>query len=139
MITALKINHAYQWKDWDIVRSIDCVYIWNEYSVLELANESNGWFRFVINDRMATMYSSGSPEINPNPAEGGHEFCRKVQKACARVHLGAPPPAILTSPGEIQLKISNWCLQSKKEDELIITNIESPNVSFFLFQAYVNN
>jgi len=102
---------------------------------MELANESNGWFRFVINDRLATMYSSGSPEINPNPAEGGSEFCRKVQKACSRVHQEASPPVILSSPGDAQLKISNWCLQSKKEDELTITNIESPNVSFFLFHA----
>ena len=90
------------------------MYIWNEFSVLELANESNGWFRFVINDRLATMYSSGSPEISPNPAEGGSEFCRKVQKACARVQLTTRPAAILMSPGEMELKISNWCLQSRK-------------------------
>ena len=118
------------------MRSIDCVYIWNEFSVLELANESNGWFRFIINDRLATMYSSGSPEISPNPSEGGREFCRKVQKACARVHLVMPPRGILPSPGETELKISNWCLQSKKENELTITNVESPNVSFFLFHAW---
>ena len=135
MITSLQINHAYVWNDWNIVRSIDCIYIWNEFSALELANESNGWFRFVINDRLATMYSSGSPEISPNPSDGGSEFCRKVQKACVRAHLAAPPAAILSSPGETKLRISNWCLQSKKEDELIITNIESSNVSFFLFHA----
>ena len=130
MITALQINHAYQWKDWNVVRSIDCLYIWNEFSALELANESNGWFRFVINDRLATMYSSGSPEINPNPSEGGSEFCHKVLRACCRVQSAIPPPAILSSPGEAHLKISNWSLQSKKENELTITNVESPNVRF---------
>ena len=82
------------------------------------------------------MYSSGSPEISPNPSESGREFCRKVQKACARVHQVTPPRAILTSPGEIELKVSNWCLQSKKENELTITNIESSNVSFFLFHVW---
>lgn len=129
----MQINHAYQWKDWNVVRSIECVYVWNEFSVLELANESNGWFRFVINDRLATMYSSGSPEINPNPSEGGKEFCHKMQKAFGRMQSTTPPAAILSSPGETQLKTSNWCLQSKKDDELTITNIESPNVSLLFY------
>jgi len=29
---------------------------------LELSNGSNGWFRFILDGKLATMYSSGSPE-----------------------------------------------------------------------------
>lgn len=55
-------GHAYHWKDWFFCRGRDCLYAWNDYVVLELSNGSNGWFRFMINDKLSTMYSSGSPE-----------------------------------------------------------------------------
>lgn len=29
---------------------------------MELSNGSNGWFRFILDGKLATMYSSGSPE-----------------------------------------------------------------------------
>lgn len=31
-------------------------------AALELSNGSNGWFRFILDGKLATMYSSGSPE-----------------------------------------------------------------------------
>lgn len=52
----------YHWHDWCIVRSRDCLYLWNESCALELSNGSNGWFRFILDGKLATMYSSGSPE-----------------------------------------------------------------------------
>lgn len=77
---------AYHWHDWSIVRGNqkeyiravwhyyynmsnifmftgrDCLYIWSESAALELSNGSNGWFRFILDGKLATMYSSGSPE-----------------------------------------------------------------------------
>ena len=142
-ITSLQTGRAYHWHDWDVIRSIDCVYIWNDFSVLELANDSNGWFRFVVNSRLATMYSSGSPEISPNPSENAAEFCHKVQRLCSRIHSGGTSPAaILPTPGPTQLKVGNWCIQSKKEEELTITNIDSSKVSSHtctLFVSYTYN
>lgn len=44
------------------MRSRDCLYLWNESCALELSNGSNGWFRFILDGKLATMYSSGSPE-----------------------------------------------------------------------------
>ena len=64
--TELAVFSPYQWREWSIVRSQDCLYLWNEFSSLELSNVSNGWFRFLIDNKLATMYSSGSTEGGPD-------------------------------------------------------------------------
>lgn len=64
--TELAVFTPYQWREWSIVRSPDCLYMWNEFSSLELSNVSNGWFRFLIDNKLATMYSSGSTEGGPD-------------------------------------------------------------------------
>ena len=45
-----------------ILRGRDCLYVWSDAAALELSNGSNGWFRFILDGKLATMYSSGSPE-----------------------------------------------------------------------------
>ena len=70
--TEVAVFTPYQWKEWSVVRSQDCLYMWNEFSSLELSNVSNGWFRFLIDNKLATMYSSGSTEGGPDSfGEGG--------------------------------------------------------------------
>ena len=58
----LEPGRPYHWHDWCVVRSRDCLYLWTESCALELSNGSNGWFRFILDGKLATMYSSGSPE-----------------------------------------------------------------------------
>ncbi|KAL1462763.1 hypothetical protein WDU94_014574 [Cyamophila willieti] len=53
---------AYHWKEWCMVRGRDCLYVWSDVAALELSNGSNGWFRFILDGKLSTMYSSGSPE-----------------------------------------------------------------------------
>ena len=55
-------GRPYNWKDWCLARGRDCLYIWSDAAALELSNGSNGWFRFILDGKLATMYSSGSPE-----------------------------------------------------------------------------
>ena len=62
-------GRAYNWKDWSICRGRDCLYVWSDSAALELSNGSNGWFRFILDGKLATMYSSGSPE-NGNDSMG---------------------------------------------------------------------
>ena len=64
--TELVQFHPYQWREWCFVRSRDCLYMWNEFCALELSNVSNGWFRFLIDSKLATMYSSGNTEAGPD-------------------------------------------------------------------------
>lgn len=60
---------AYHWRDWSVCRGRDCLYVWSDSAALELSNGSNGWFRFILDGKLATMYSSGSPE-NGNDSSG---------------------------------------------------------------------
>ena len=62
--TEILPDSPYHWRDWCIARGKDCLYIWSDAAALELSNGSNGWFRFILDGRLATMYSSGSPEGN---------------------------------------------------------------------------
>jgi len=62
--TEIVQGRPYHWKDWSIVRGRDCLYLWSDAAALELSNGSNGWFRFILDSKLATMYSSGSPEGN---------------------------------------------------------------------------
>ncbi len=57
---------AYQWREWSVVRSRDCLYLWSSCCAIELSCVSNGWFRFLVDNRLATMYSSGSTEGGPD-------------------------------------------------------------------------
>lgn len=66
----------YHWRDWCIVRGRDCLYLWSDAAALELSNGSNGWFRFILDSKLATMYSSGSPEGGSDSSgEGGARWC----------------------------------------------------------------
>lgn len=58
----LQQGRPYHWRDWSVIRGRDCLYIWSDAAALELSNGSNGWFRFILDGKLATMYSSGSPE-----------------------------------------------------------------------------
>lgn len=64
---------AYHWRDWSICRGRDCLYVWSDSAALELSNGSNGWFRFILDGKLATMYSSGSPE-NGSDSSGQYRF-----------------------------------------------------------------
>lgn len=78
-------GRAYHWKDWSICRGRDCLYVWSDSAALELSNGSNGWFRFILDGKLATMYSSGSPE-NGNDSMGKEYIFvvpkKKEEKIC---------------------------------------------------------
>ena len=60
--TEILLHTPYCWREWSAVRSRDCLYLWNGFCSIELSTISNGWFRFLIDNKLATMYSSGSTE-----------------------------------------------------------------------------
>lgn len=73
----LQQGKPYHWRDWSIIRGRDCLYIWSDAAALELSNGSNGWFRFILDGKLATMYSSGSPEGGSDSS--GRLFAIQVQ------------------------------------------------------------
>ncbi len=71
----------YHWRDWCMVRGRDCLYIWSDAAALELSNGSNGWFRFILDGKLATMYSSGSPEGGSDSSGGWTLFpCNSLNR-----------------------------------------------------------
>ncbi|KAL0267404.1 UNVERIFIED_CONTAM: hypothetical protein PYX00_009683 [Menopon gallinae] len=125
---------AYHWRDWCICRGRDCLYIWSDAAALELSNGSNGWFRFILDGKLATMYSSGSPEGGSDTTGKGRntesltteenrgEFLEKLQRARAQVKPNSASQPILSNPGPTRLVVGNWALSSRKEGEIHILN-----------------
>ncbi|GFV25349.1 e3 ubiquitin-protein ligase HECTD1 [Trichonephila clavipes] len=112
----------YHWRDWSIVRGRDCLYLWSDAAALELSNGSNGWFRFILDGKLATMYSSGSPENGSDSTENRGEFLEKLQRARSQVKVGSISHPILSAPGPARLVVGNWSLFCKRDGEINIHN-----------------
>ncbi|XP_053488075.1 E3 ubiquitin-protein ligase HECTD1 isoform X5 [Ictalurus furcatus] len=112
----------YHWRDWSIIRGRDCLYIWSDAAALELSNGSNGWFRFILDGKLATMYSSGSPEGGSDSSESRSEFLEKLQRARSQVKPVTASQPILSTVGPTKLTVGNWSLTCLKEGEIAIHN-----------------
>jgi len=116
-------GRAFHWKDWCLARGRDCLYIWSDAAALELSNGSNGWFRFILDNKLATMYSSGSPEGGSDSSENRGEFLEKLQRARASVKPGSVSRELFKSgPSEVKIIVGNWTLSSAKSTELVVVN-----------------
>ncbi|KAL1139402.1 hypothetical protein AAG570_006386 [Ranatra chinensis] len=125
---------AYHWRDWCICRGRDCLYLWSDAAALELSNGSNGWFRFILDGKLATMYSSGSPEGGTDSTgksrnsdsltteENRGEFLEKLQRARSQVKPNTTSTPVLSRPGPTRIVVGNWALSSRKESELFVHN-----------------
>ncbi|XP_078248251.1 E3 ubiquitin-protein ligase HECTD1 isoform X7 [Pogona vitticeps] len=118
----LQQGKPYHWRDWSIIRGRDCLYIWSDAAALELSNGSNGWFRFILDGKLATMYSSGSPEGGSDSSESRSEFLEKLQRARSQVKPSTTSQPILSAPGSAKLTVGNWSLTCLKEGEIAIHN-----------------
>ncbi|XP_025058270.1 E3 ubiquitin-protein ligase HECTD1 isoform X6 [Alligator sinensis] len=118
----LQQGKPYHWRDWSIIRGRDCLYIWSDAAALELSNGSNGWFRFILDGKLATMYSSGSPEGGSDSSESRSEFLEKLQRARGQVKPSTTSQPILSAPGPTKLTVGNWSLTCLKEGEIAIHN-----------------
>ncbi|KAJ2942645.1 hypothetical protein O0L34_g2114 [Tuta absoluta] len=119
----LSAGVAYSWGEWAVVRGRDALYVWSDAAAIELSTGSNGWFRFLLDGKLATMYSSGSPEHQTDNTENRGEFIDKLQRARASAKNSVPQP-ILSKPGPTKLILGNWALSCKKEKELLIHNTD---------------
>ncbi|XP_061382939.1 E3 ubiquitin-protein ligase Ufd4 isoform X3 [Danaus plexippus] len=121
--TSLSSGCAYWWGEWSLCRGRDALYCWSDAAALELSTGSNGWFRFLLDGKLATMYSSGSPEHQTDNTENRGEFIDKLQRARASVK-NCVPQSILSKPGPTKLVLGNWVISCKKEKELHIHNTD---------------
>ena len=138
----LQLNRPYHWHDWCLVRGRDCLYLWNDYCAIELSNGSNGWFRFVLDGKLATMYSSGSPEGGSTSSESKSEFLDKLQRARGQVPTSCVSQPILSSPSPSTLAVGNWTLKCQQENQLVVINTDGQQTTIlkedlpgFLFES----
>ncbi|KAK6110532.1 HECT-domain (ubiquitin-transferase) family protein [Brugia pahangi] len=116
---------SYRWKDWRMIKSRDSFFIWCDAVAVEFSDGSNGWFRFMLDGRLSTMYSSGSPEAGSDNAETRGEFLDKLTKARSVVPPGSFLHSIFSTPDiNKTIEIGNWILSSPKIGELIVTNCD---------------
>merc|ERR1719410_2340444 len=122
-VTDIVAGRAYHWKEWCVARGRDCLYIWSDAAALELSNGSNGWFRFILDNKLATMYSSGSPEGGSDSSENRGEFLEKLQRARSSVkpNLGSQE-LFKNGPTDGTIMVGNWVLSCSKPGELTIIN-----------------
>ncbi|KAK4336816.1 hypothetical protein RND71_043695 [Anisodus tanguticus] len=139
----MQIGRPYHWRNWNIVLSKECLYFWSDSVILELSNGSNGWFRFILDGKLATMYSSGSPEGGTENPEDRNELFEKLHKARLQVRSKSKSQSILSTSSDIEHTIGNWSLTCKKDGELVINNIEGTtqcttlkeDINGFLFES----
>ncbi|KAG1653476.1 E3 ubiquitin-protein ligase HECTD1 [Nymphon striatum] len=125
-------SRPYHWKDWCVARGRDSLYIWSDAAAIEFSNGSNGWFRFILDGKLATMYSSGSPENGTDSSENRGEFLEKLELARSEINVSLPSTPILSKPGSTRLIVGNWSLSCKKEGELRIHNSDGQQQSSIL-------
>lgn len=125
-------GRPYHWRDWSCVRGRDCLYLWSDSAALELSNGSNGWFRFILDGKLATMYSSGSPEGGTDSNENRGEFLEKLQRARAQVKPGMVSQSFLSTSGPTRLTVGNWSLQCRRDGEITVYNSDGAQQSTVL-------
>ena len=122
--TSVVPGKPYHWHDWCIVRGRDCLYLWSDFCAIELSNGSNGWFRFILDGKLATMYSSGSPEGGSGSSESRTEFLEKLQRARSQVSSSSVSQPILSSPSPTRLVVGNWSLACNQTGQVTIHNTD---------------
>lgn len=122
-------ERVYIWgNEWSIVNCKDFVYLWNRYCAIELSHNSNGWFRFLIDNKLYSMYSNGKPETNSESDENRLMFVNKLIKAKQTLNLcevngTAKSYQTIFSKSTGDLKLENWIFKSISKSELEITNV----------------
>lgn len=140
--TNILSGQPYHWHDWCFARGRDCLYLWSDFCAIELSNGSNGWFRFVLDGKLATMYSSGSPEGGSGSSESRTEFLDKLQRARSAVPSGSVSRPVLSSSGAENIIVGNWTLSCRQENQLSIINTDGQQATIlkedlpgFLFES----
>ena len=129
-VTEIVAGRAYHWREWCLARGRDCLYIWSDAAALELSNGSNGWFRFILDNKLATMYSSGSPEGGSDSSENRGEFLEKLQRARSSVKPSHGSVEVFRNgPCENTVVVGNWVLSCSKPTELHIVNSDGQQQS----------
>ncbi|CAF0905235.1 unnamed protein product [Brachionus calyciflorus] len=108
-------NKLYVWNsDWCFTYTDESIYAWNQMSLIELPNKSNGWFKYLTPNSLKLIYSDGKIVNLNNSDEFLHTFLTHKKSV-----ESLSPEIIILAPDK-QLKIENWNFKSLSESEIQI-------------------
>ena len=119
-------NKIYDWNQWYVCRGKDCVYLWVDTGAmaLELSYGSNGWFRFILDGKLSTMYSGGSPESVSDNSPSRTEFFAKLHNVQQILMSSSHSKPLFSNSSLKEVTIVNWTFTSGGDDTLLIRNVE---------------
>lgn len=131
----IQVDRMYVWEnEWCLLCVKDFVYAWNPYCAVELSHTSNGWFRFLVNNKLYSMYSNGKPETTQQEEEEEEEelvdenklmFVNRLLRA-KQTFTNCPNEQLFTDTTD-QRVIGNWTLRrvGERGDEMEIRNMSA--------------
>ncbi|VDP13902.1 unnamed protein product [Soboliphyme baturini] len=123
---SMLLERLYRWNEWRLFGADESLYVWCDMCALEFSNGSNGWFRYMIDDKLYTMYSSGNPDTVTGSSHNRALFVNRMYKtlpaASASNSDEALPKAIELFDGGRRSKImsGNWVIKAVGTDEIVI-------------------
>ncbi|KAK0408812.1 hypothetical protein QR680_004174 [Steinernema hermaphroditum] len=121
--TEIVAGQLYRWKDWCLIRSKDSLLVWCDVVAMEYSDGSNGWFRYLMDGKLHTMYSSGSLQSGAEKSDTYTEFKDKFHKSKMDLEADFTVFPIFNVPSvEKKIESGNWMVQSAEHNELSITN-----------------
>jgi len=109
---------------WSVLHAKECIYLWCDYTAISLSSGSNGWFSFIMDGKLSTIYSAGCLDSNgTDSSESRCEFLEKLQRAKCQVASDKPSQPVLSTPGHT-IHLDKWSLKCRREGELAIDNTE---------------
>ena len=117
-------DRLYVWKNWSMIKKPVqygalpihyCLYIWSNSSelALEMSEHSNGFFRFITQNKLYTMSSEGQRESGSPSSRD--EILRKIREVKAIRALPNATPEITIFPRaskHLQISFGNWIIRS---------------------------
>jgi len=118
-----EIGKAYIWNmKWCLTFTKDFLYVWNRNCAIEFSHNSNGWFRYLLDSNLYSMYSNGQPETSADKDESKISFLEKFKKAKEGI-ISKTCQEIFKPNEDLVVKIENWQLTCcENGTELHITN-----------------
>ncbi|TKR70253.1 hypothetical protein L596_022299 [Steinernema carpocapsae] len=123
----INLGSLYKWKEWCLVRTKETLLVWCDIVAMEFSDGSNGWFRYLIDGKLHTMYSSGSLQAGTDGSDTVEDFKDKFYRAKAELPVGFTVYPLYNMPNlEKKLELGNWSVNCIDPSELFFVNKDSP-------------